>query len=88
MLRDSYLDNCRWATCSIVAKARHWLRGKEVLIHPELMKRVSWDKSTVFADLSKESIKNSPIIDSSKPLRRDDQTRMPDHYNRPKYWVG
>jgi PRC-barrel domain len=87
-VEDLIVEGDTWAIRYIVVNTRHWLRGNEVLIHPEWIKRVSWDKSTVFVDLSQESVRNSPAIHPSKPVSRDDESRLFDHYKRPKYWVG
>jgi hypothetical protein len=87
MHRDFYLDDCRWTIRDMVVNGQHWLRGRKAPIHPEWIKRVSWDNSTVFVDLSQKSVKKGPAIDPSTPVSRDDESRLFGHYKRPKSWV-
>jgi uncharacterized protein YrrD len=66
-VEDFIIEDDTWDIRCIVVNARHWLRGKEMLINPEWIKQVSWEKSTVFVDLSQESVRSSLAIDPSKP---------------------
>ena len=85
-VQDLIVEDETWAVCYVVVNTQNWLPGKSVLVFPPWIKRVSWDKSEVFVDLSRESIKNSPAFDPSKPVSRGYEERLFEHYGRPKYW--
>ncbi len=80
------VDDETWAIRYVVVNTHNWLPGRKVLVFPAWISRVSWDKSKVFVDLSRESVKNSPAFDPSKPVSRGYEERLFDHYGKPKYW--
>lgn len=85
-VHDFIVDDETWAIRYIVVSTQNWLPGKKVLVSAPWIWRVSWDKSKMFVDLSRESIKNSPVFDHSKPVSRAYEERLFDHYGRSKYW--
>jgi len=85
-VQDFVVDDETWAIRYVVVDTHNWLPGKKVLMFPAWISRVSWGKSKVFVDLSRESIKNCPAFDPSKPVTRSYEERLFDHYGRAKYW--
>lgn len=85
-VQDFIVDDETWAIRYVVVNTQNWLPGKKVLIFPSWIRRVSWDRSKVFVDLSRESIENSPAFDPSKPVSRLYEERLFNHYGRSKYW--
>jgi SpoIIAA-like len=85
-VEDFDVEDDTWEIRYIVVNTRRWLQGRTVLIHPLWIKEVSWRKSEVFVALSRDSIRNSPPFDKLKPVSRDYETRLFDHYGQPKYW--
>ncbi len=57
---DFMMDNESWAIDRLVVKTGHRLSGKEVLVPTKLVERVSYEESTVFVDLHREAIEQSP----------------------------
>jgi uncharacterized protein YrrD len=53
------LDDSNWAIGDIVVEARHWYSGKEILILPESVERISYAESKVFVNLSKADIQRA-----------------------------
>ena len=85
---DGFLvDDEAWAIRYIAVATRNWLPGKKVLISPAWIERVSWEKSKVYAGLSREALKNAPEYVESMPITRDYETRLYLHYGRPPYWL-
>lgn len=87
-VQDFIVDDETWAIRYVVVNIHNWLPGRKVLVFPSWISRVSWDKSKVFVDLSRESIENSPAFDHTKPVSRAYEEQLFDHYGRPKYWEG
>jgi hypothetical protein len=52
---DFIMDSQRWWIRELVVKTGHRLSGKDVLIETKDVDRVSYDESTVFVNLSRES---------------------------------
>ena len=59
-VEDFIVDDETWAIRYLIINTRNWWPGKEVLVSPKLIERVSWDASKVFVNLTRESIMQSP----------------------------
>jgi len=53
------VDGRTWAIREIVMKTGHWYSGKETLLLPENIERISYEDSTVFVNLTKEDIEHT-----------------------------
>jgi hypothetical protein len=47
------------------------------------VKKVSWEISTFFLDISKAQVENSPEFDPEQPVNIEYETRLYDYYGRP-----
>lgn len=81
-VEDFILDDESWTIRFLVVDTRNWLPGKKVLLSPQWIDRVEWADSSVHFDLTRESVKNSPEFDPSKPVNRDYEAYLYDHYKR------
>jgi hypothetical protein len=81
------VDNETWAIRYIEVATRNWLPGKHVLVAPGWIERVSWTDSKVYTGLSKEAIEEAPEYLVSRPITREYESRLHDHYGRPPYWL-
>jgi hypothetical protein len=87
-VEDFVIDDETWAIRYLIIDTRNWWPGKRVLISPEWIERVSWREKAVFANLSREAIKQSPEYTEDALLTRDYETRLHGNYSRQGYWVG
>jgi uncharacterized protein YrrD len=83
---DFILDDESWAVRYLVVDTGNWWPGKRVLVSPRWIESVSWDKSKVFVDLSRETIRQSPEYDEQSLVPRDYEAKLHRHYNRQAYW--
>jgi sporulation protein YlmC with PRC-barrel domain len=79
-VEDFLVDDEDWAIRFLVADTRNWLPGKKVILSPRWIKRVQWDNSSVHFDLTRESVKNSLEFNSSKPISRDYEAFLLEHF--------
>jgi hypothetical protein len=49
-----------WAICHLVVETGHWYSGKEIVISPKHVDRISYEESKVFVNVSKEAILEAP----------------------------
>ncbi len=82
-VEDFIVDDETWAVRYVVVGTRNWLPGKKVILSPRWIKRVEWADSSLYFDLTRESVKNSPEFDPSKADNRDYEAYLYDHYGRP-----
>jgi hypothetical protein len=54
------MDDKSWAICYLVVETGHWLSGKEIVISPKDIDRISYEESKVFVKVTKEAILGAP----------------------------
>jgi hypothetical protein len=86
-VQDFIIDDETWAIRYLVIDTKNWWPGKNVLVSPHWIERVSWKESKVFVNLSRETIKQSPEYTEESLLTRDYETKLYRHYNRHEYWL-
>ncbi len=57
---DFMMDPHGWAIAELVIKTGHRLSGKEVLLPVRSVDRISYEDSTVFANVTREAVEQSP----------------------------
>ena len=60
---DFMMDDKSWAIRHLVVETGHWFSGKEVLISPGEIDRISYAESKVFVNLTKDAIRKAPEYD-------------------------
>ena len=83
---DFLFDDASWLVRWLVVDTGNWLSGRKVLLPPSVLGRVD-AKDRVFAvKLTKQQIKDSPEIDSDRPVSRQIESRVYDYYGWSPYW--
>jgi hypothetical protein len=85
---DFYFDDHAWVIRYLVVDTGTWLPGKRVLISPASLGQPSEKIAAVPVNLTKDQIKNSPDIDTDKPISRQQESQLVDYYQWPAYWTG
>jgi uncharacterized protein YrrD len=86
-VEDFIIDDETWAIRYLIIDTRNWWPGRQVLVSPQWIERVSWSDSKVFVNLTREAIKQSPEYTEASLITRDYETRLHGHYNRQGYWI-
>jgi uncharacterized protein YrrD len=87
-IKDVYFDDEKWAIRYLVVDTGGWFSGHKVLISPFSVISADWEGQGVRLNLTKEQIKNAPGIDADKPVSRQHETDLLNHYGYPYYWAG
>jgi len=85
---DFYFDDESWTVRYLVVNTGAWLFRREVLISPISIERVRETDNQVIVNLTRDQVKNSPDIDTQKPVSRQHETAFMDYYGYPYYWGG
>jgi uncharacterized protein YrrD len=56
---DFMIDDKSWAISYLVVRTGHWYSGKEIVLSPQNIDRISYEESTVFVNVTKEAILNA-----------------------------
>ena len=86
-VEDFIIDDETWAIRYLIVATQNWWPGKKVLVSPQWIERVSWSESTVFVNLTREAIRQSPEYTEESLLTRDYETGLHRHYERQAYWI-
>jgi len=87
-VKEFYFDDKHWTIRYLVANTGNWLTGRQVLLSPYALVSVVPATQTIGIDLSKEQIKNSPSLDTDKPVSRQFEDSYYGYYGWPTYWDG
>lgn len=85
-VRDCFFDDQAWMTRFFVVETGQWLGGRKVLISPIAIHAVDWAARALSASLTREQVKASPDIDTSKPVSRQHEVEQFGYYGYPFYW--
>lgn len=86
---DSFLfDGSNWVVRYLVADTRKWLPGRKVLIAAAALDKPNWEERVFPVALTKDQVKNSPDIDVDKPVSRQREIELHQHYSWGPYWGG
>ncbi len=85
---DIYFDDRHWTIRYLVVDTGGWISGRKVLISPISLRGSDWADEVLRVDLTKQEIEDSPGIDSAKPVSRQHESALYDHYGYPYYWAG
>jgi sporulation protein YlmC with PRC-barrel domain len=57
---DMMVDDRTWAIRHLVVETGHWFSGKEIVISPAQIERISYDESKVFVSVTRKAILEAP----------------------------
>lgn len=81
-----YFDDDQWSVRYFVVNTGSWLDVREVLISPTALGSTDGRTRTLAARLSKQQVEDSPSIDLDRPVSRQQESEVNDHYGWPAYW--
>jgi uncharacterized protein YrrD len=87
-VKDLYFDDRRWAVRYFVVETGTWLKGRKVLISPNAVQRVAWENGVMHVSLTQQQVRDSPSVDTDKPVSRQQETVHHNYYGIPNYWDG
>ncbi|HUZ58468.1 MAG TPA: PRC-barrel domain-containing protein [Hanamia sp.] len=85
-IEDFYFDDISWKIRYLVVKTGNWFTGRKVLISPKSLQKPDWENEEFSVNLTKEQIKNSPNIDTDKPVSRQQEEQLYSYYPWGTYW--
>ncbi len=85
---DFYFDDQAWVIRYLVVDTGTWLSSRKVLISPIAIGHPDWMDKILPVSITKEQVKNSPEIDTDKPVSRQHEKDYLGYYGYPYYWGG
>ncbi len=87
-VRDLYFDDQHWQVRYLVVDTGTWLAGRTVLIPPHVITSRDWHQSSLGVNLTKEQVRNSPDVDTQRPVSRQYEASLHEYYGWPYYWAA
>src|SRR5664279_4592393 len=87
-VKDFYFDDQAWVVRYLVVDAGVWLSSRKVLVSPIAIGRPDWTERLLHVSITKEQVKNSPDIDTERPVSRQHEIQYSAYYGYPYYWGG
>ena len=83
---DLYFDDEAWVIRYLVVSTGTWLSNRKVLISPYSLGQPQLSRELLPAALTKEQVRNSPDVDTDKPISRQYEMQYLLYYSYPSYW--
>ena len=87
-VEDFYFDDHAWVIRYFVVDTGSWLASRKVLISPIAIHDPNWALRMLPVSITKEQVRNSPDIDTDKPVSRQHELQYYGYYGYPYYWGG
>jgi hypothetical protein len=87
-LTDLYFDDIAWTVRYLVVDTGTWLSSRKVLVSPIAVDVAGWTDHALSVGITQAQVKNSPDVDVSLPVSRQNEMRFLSYYGYPSYWNG
>jgi hypothetical protein len=87
-VKDLYFDDAAWAVRYLVVETGSWLNSRRLLISPIAVHHPDWGGRSLPVSITQQQVRNSPDIDTDKPVSRQHETDYLAYYGYPAYWGG
>ncbi len=85
-VEDFIVEDQSWAVRYMEIDTRNWLPGKKVLIAPAWIAKINWAERSVHVSLPRAAIESAPAYDPTKPISREYEVKLFEHYGHLGYW--
>jgi len=85
---EFYFDDHTWTIRYMIVETGNWLLSRKVLVSTAALKKPRWESREFPVNLTRDQVRNSPDIDTQKPVYRQHETELHAYYRWPLYWEG
>jgi sporulation protein YlmC with PRC-barrel domain len=85
-VHEFYFDDETLTVLYMVVETGNWLLSRKVLISLFALGKPDWASGTVSVNLTREQVRNSPDIDTERPVYRQHEVELLTYYQWPLYW--
>jgi len=83
---DFLFDDASWLIRWLVVDTGNWLSGRHVLLPPSVLGHLDPTAQEFAVRLTMQQVKDSPDIDTDRPVSRQMETNIYDYYGWSPYW--
>jgi PRC-barrel domain len=83
---DFLFDDASWLIRWLVVDTSNWLSAGKVLLPPSVLEQLDAKEHEFSVKLTMQQVKDSPDIDTQRPVSRQMETSVYDYYGWSPYW--
>jgi uncharacterized protein YrrD len=87
-VQDVYFDDSTWVVRYLIVETASWLKSRKVLISPGSIDQPNRLEHALQVNITREQVRDSPDIDTDKPVSRQHEESYLNYYGYPLYWGG
>lgn len=87
-IQDLYFDDEHWTTRYLIVSTGKWLKRRDVLVSPIFTGKADWENKQLHLSLTRQQVEDSPLIDTQKPVSRQQEADYQHSFGTPYYWGG
>lgn len=85
---DLLCDDREWTIRWFIVDSGSWLPGRKVLLPPSCFHEVDNVRRVIPVSLTRDQIRSSPGVDTDRPVSRQAEAALYNHYGWPPYWTA
>lgn len=86
-VKEIYFEDHAWNVRYLIVKTGNFLKDRMILISTQALLDSNWDKEFFSTNLTTDQIINSPDIDTDKPVYRQQEVKLYEHFPWDIYWA-
>jgi uncharacterized protein YrrD len=87
-IRNFLLDDRSWMICYVVVDVGTWYKRRDVVLPIAAVEQPDWTKRIFHVRLTKAQVRDSPDVDTEKPVSRQQEIAMKEYWGKMAYWVS
>lgn len=87
-VQDFIVQDSDWGIRYLLVDTRNWLPGRRVLVSPMWVTDVNWAEEQVYANLPRETIRESPAFDAARLASAQYQQQIEDYFHNQDMLAG
>jgi uncharacterized protein YrrD len=86
-VRNFLFDDRSWKIRYLVVEVGRWLDRREVVLAVASVEPPDWEKRSFHVKCTKEQVRNSPDVNTEKPVTLQQEIAMLEYYDVLAYWL-
>ncbi len=86
-VRNVLFDDISWTVLYLVVGVGTWFKRRDVVLTISAIGQPDRAKKAIYVCLTKEQVRNSPDVDTEKPVSRQQEIALEEYFGKMAYWV-
>ena len=87
-VRNFLFDDISWTIRYLVVDVGTWYQRRDVVLPITTIEQPDWAKRIFHVRLTREQVRDSPDVDTEKPVSRQQEIAMEEYWGKMAYWVS